>query len=112
MDKLVGQDGHIKEVRMDWKIAEAKQRFSEVVRAAEDEPQKIYNRNELVAAVVGAGEIKEFLAWRERQRKGSLADSIRELSRICEEEGYTLEVPSRELQGWPNPFAEDLDVPL
>jgi prevent-host-death family protein len=97
---------------MDWKIAEAKQRFSEVVRAAEDEPQRIYNRSELVAAVVSAAEVKEFLAWRERQQKGSLADSIRELSRICAEEGYTLEVPGREQQGRPNPFAEDLDVPL
>jgi prevent-host-death family protein len=97
---------------MDWKIAEAKQRFSEVVRAAEEEPQRIYNRDQLVAAVVGAAEIKEFLAWREQQHKGSLADSIRELSRICAEEGYTLEVPSRKPQGRPNPFAEDLDVPL
>lgn len=97
---------------MDWKIAEAKQRFSEVVRAAEDEPQRIYNRNELVAAVVSAAEIKEFLTWRDRHRKGSLADSIRELSRISAEEGYTLEVPKREPQGRPNPFAEDLDAPL
>lgn len=97
---------------MNWKIGEAKQRFSEVVRAAEDEPQKIYNRDRLVAAVVGPGEIKDFLAWRERRRKGSLADSIRELSRICAEEGYTLEIPSREQEERPNPFAEDLDVPL
>jgi hypothetical protein len=44
--------------------------------------------------------------------KGSLADSIRELSRICAEEGYTLEIPSREQEERPNPFAEDLDVPL
>ena len=97
---------------MDWKIGEAKQRFSEVVRAAEAEPQRIYNRDRLVAAVVGPGEIKAFLAWRDRQRRGSLADSMRELSRICAEEGYTLEVPSREQEGRPNPFTEDLDVPL
>jgi prevent-host-death family protein len=64
MDKFEG-------VVMDWKIAEAKQRFSEVVRAAEDEPQRIYNRNELVAAVVSAAEIKEFLTWRDRHRRGS-----------------------------------------
>ncbi len=97
---------------MDWKIGEAKQRFSEVVRAAEEEPQRIYNRDRLVAAVVGPREIRDFLAWRERQRKGSLADSIRELSRICAEEDYILEVPNREQAGRPNPFAEDLDVPL
>lgn len=92
---------------MNWKIAEAKQRFSEVVRAAEGEPQRIYNRNELVAAVVGAAEIQDFLAWRERQQKGSLADSIRKLGRVCAEEGYTLEIPSRNARSRPNPFAED-----
>jgi hypothetical protein len=97
---------------MDWKIGEAKQRFSEVVRAAEEEPQRIYNRDRLVAAVVGPEEIKEFLAWRERQHKGSLADAIRELSRVCAEEGYTLEAPGRHPKGRPNPFAEDLDVPV
>lgn len=97
---------------MDWKIGEAKQRFSEVVRAAEEEPQKIYNRERLVAAVVGPGEIAEFLAWRERRHKGSLADSIRALSRVCAEEGYILELPSRRSPGRPNPFTEDLDVPV
>ena len=97
---------------MNWKIGEAKQRFSEVVRAAKDEPQKIYNRDRLVAAVVGPGEIADFMVWRERHRKGSLADSIRELSRICAEEGYTLEIPSRKWLDRPNPFAEDLDVPV
>lgn len=59
-----------------------------------------------------SGAESEFLAWRKQQHRGSLADSIRELSRICAEEGYTLEVPSRKPQGRPNPFAEDLDVPL
>jgi len=105
MDKFGGTS-------MQWKIGEAKQRFSEVVRAAEGEPQRIYNRDRLVAAVVGPGEIAEFMAWRERRQKGSLADSIRELSRICAEEGYTLEIPSREREDRSNPFAEDLDVPV
>jgi hypothetical protein len=41
-----------------------------------------------------------------RQMKGTLADSIRELSRICAEEGYILEVPTREWQARPNPFTE------
>lgn len=95
---------------MEWKIGEAKQKFSEVVRAAEDEPQRIYNRERLVAAVVAPNDFEEFLAWREKRRKGSLADSIRELSRVCAEEGFTLELPSREDR--PNPFAEDLDVPV
>ena len=95
---------------MEWKIGEAKQRFSEVVRAAEDEPQRIYNRERLVAAVVAPNDFEEFLAWREKRRKGSLADSIRELSRISAEEGFTLDLPRREDR--PNPFTEDLDVSL
>lgn len=35
-----------------WKIGEAKQRFSEVVRRSESEPQLIYRRDRLVAAIV------------------------------------------------------------
>ena len=97
---------------MEWKIGEAKQKFSEVVRAAEGEPQRIYNRERLVAAVVAPNDFEEFLAWREKRRKGSLADSIRELSRICAEEGYVFELPPREEEERPNPFAEDFDVPL
>lgn len=95
---------------MEWRIGEAKQKFSEVVRAAEDEPQRIYNRERLVAAVVAPNDFEEFLAWREKRRKGSLADSIRELSRISAEEGFTFDLPRRE--GRPNPFTEDLDVSL
>lgn len=94
---------------MDWKIGEAKQRFSEVVRAAEEGPQRIYNRDRLVAAVVAPEDFEEFLDWRER-RHVSLADALGELNRVCAEEGYRLELPDREDR--PNPFAEDLDVPV
>src|SRR5688572_11607958 len=57
------------EADMVWKIAEAKQRFSELVKAAEDEPQWIYNRDKLVAAMVPADTLKEFLDWR-HQKEG------------------------------------------
>ena len=91
---------------MSWNVAEAKQKFSEVVRAAEDKPQLIYNRGKLVAAVVPAGELREFLAWREHKEEPSIADAFGELRRICSEEGYEFEVPVREDR--PNPFADDL----
>jgi antitoxin (DNA-binding transcriptional repressor) of toxin-antitoxin stability system len=35
-----------------WKVGEAKQQFSEVLRRSEAEPQLIYRRHRLVAAVV------------------------------------------------------------
>lgn len=92
---------------MNWNIAEAKQKFSELVRAAEDEPQWIYNRDKLVAAVVPAEELQEFLAWRSEKGLPSLGDAFAELRRICADEGYTLDIPPR--QARPNPFLDALD---
>lgn len=92
---------------MNWKIADAKQNFSEVVKAAEDEPQWIYKRDKLVAAVVPAETLKEFLGWRRLNERRTLGEAFAELRRICEEEGYTLEIPPR--QERPNPFADALD---
>lgn len=92
---------------MNWNVADAKQRFSEVIRAAEDEPQWIYNRDKLVAAVVPAGTVQEFLAWQKETERPSLAEAFAELRRICDEEDYTLEIPPR--QERPNPFPDALD---
>ena len=92
---------------MDWKIAEAKQNFSELVKAAEREPQWIYNRDKLVAAMVPAKALKEFLGWRRRKEERTLAEAFEELRRICAEEDYTLEIPPR--QERPNPFPDALD---
>lgn len=39
---------------MDWRIAQAKQKFSELIGAVRQEPQLIYNRDQLVAAVIEA----------------------------------------------------------
>ena len=48
---------------MSWNIAQAKQRFSEVVRQAAEEPQLIYNRDHLVAAVIDAEDFEAFKQW-------------------------------------------------
>ena len=80
---------------MRWKVGEAKQKFSEVVRQAQDEPQLIYTRNRLVAALVEPGTFGDFEAWRERQQRVSLAKAFDELRQIAEEEGYDLELPAR-----------------
>ncbi|MEA2564015.1 MAG: hypothetical protein QOH06_5519 [Acidobacteriota bacterium] len=92
---------------MDWKIAEAKQKFSELVKAAENEPQWIYNRDKLVAAMVPAETVKEFLGWRRQNEERTLAEAFKELRRICEEEDYILEIPPR--QDRPNSFPDALD---
>ncbi|MEH2256078.1 type II toxin-antitoxin system prevent-host-death family antitoxin [Nostoc sp.] len=49
---------------MNWRIAEAKQRFSELIHAVTKELQLIYNRNQLVAVVVEAEMFEEFLTRR------------------------------------------------
>ena len=91
---------------MDWKIAEAKQKFSELVKAAEGEPQWIYNRDKLVAAMVPAETLQEFLSWRHQKEARTLGDAFEELRQICAEENYTLEIPPRRER--PNPFLDAL----
>ena len=80
---------------MHWKVAEAKQRFSDLVRQAAREPQLFYNRERLVAAVVDAETFAAFQAWREQEERRSLADAFAELRQIAAEEDYTLELPPR-----------------
>lgn len=88
---------------MEWKLAEAKQQFSEVVRRAEEEPQVILNRDRRVAVLVTAAEFEDYLRWKESRRKGSFADAIDELVSICREEEATYEAPPRFDR--PNPLA-------
>jgi prevent-host-death family protein len=92
---------------MEWKIAEARQKFSELVKAAQDEPQWIYNRDKLVAAMVPAETLRELLDWRRQRQERTVGEAVEELRRICEEEDYTLEIPPR--QERPNPFPDALD---
>ena len=88
--------------RMGWTITEAKQHFSDVVRRASREPQVIVSRDRPVAAVIGAGELDAFLAWRARKPARPLGEALAEPGRICEEEGYALEPPERADR--PNPI--------
>lgn len=91
---------------MQWSVAEAKQKFSEVLRASIDEPQEILNRGRLVAAVVDAQAFQQFQDWQKQQQAASLADTFAELRQICQDEQYRLVVPSR--QNRKNRFAEGL----
>lgn len=92
---------------MRWKVAEAKQRLSEVIRSAANEPQLIYNRGRLVAAVVDPKTLQAFESWQQKKKGISVADAFAELRRVAAEEGYELELPTR--QDRPNPLTETLD---
>lgn len=80
---------------MRWSVAEAKQKFSDVVRKAGREPQLIFNRERLVAAVVDPESFEAFQTWREHQQKQTLADAFIELQQIATEERYVLDIPPR-----------------
>jgi prevent-host-death family protein len=79
---------------MRWKVAQAKQKLSEVLRCAEAEPQEIFNRDRVVAVVLGAKDMKAFRNW-QAERDPSLAEALAEARRICAEEDYTLPVEPR-----------------
>jgi hypothetical protein len=81
---------------MNWKIAEAKQRFSELILSTLKEPQLIYNCDHLVAVVIEPKSYAEFLAWRERQSPTSIAEALQELQKLCLEEDYTLTILPRQ----------------
>lgn len=87
-----------------WGIAEAKQGFSEMVRAAEEEPQMIFNRDRQVAAVIGGETMARFLEWRDRQGR-SVADLFGEVRALASEEGFEMEVPER--RDRPDPWSPD-----
>lgn len=81
---------------MKWKIADAKINFSELIRKAEKEPQLIYNRDKMVAVVVGKDEFDELERIKKTITDRNLASALSEFSSICSEESYTFEAPSRQ----------------
>jgi prevent-host-death family protein len=90
---------------MKWSIAKARQRLSELIKSSEQEPQPIFRRGRLVAAVVDARTFEEFDHWRKKQKR--LGDAFKELRHIEQKEGYELVLPSRVDRE--NPFARSLN---
>ncbi len=78
-----------------WLTGEAKQQFSEVVRCSEAEPQEIYRRDRLVAAVISAEDYEEFERWRERRRRLTLATAFDEVRELCARYDYELDTGQR-----------------
>ena len=88
-----------------WRIAEAKQQFSEVVRRSGHAPQKIYRRDRLVAAVVSPDALATIEAVRRQQSPRTLADAFSDIRLACLEERYELELPERrDREALLNPF--------
>lgn len=74
-----------------WTVGEAKQRFSEIIRLSEREPQLIYRRDTLVAAVVSV-EREEDVS---NVRPPSLAERFEEARALLRSESYRLTIPAR-----------------
>jgi len=80
-----------------WSISTARKHFADLVRSAVHEPQPIYNRSHLVAAVVDAETFGAFLRWRSQQTARTLADAFADLRAICADATYELpEVPRQD----------------
>ena len=80
---------------MNWNIAKAKKSFSQVIRKAIKEPQIIYNRDKIVAAIINPKEYKEYMAYRKTMENDSLDSAFDELRDICAEENYSIIIPAR-----------------
>lgn len=84
-----------------WTIASARQNLPTLVTLAAREPQDIYRRDKLVARVVSPD------AGPGAQTGPSAAELLRELQRICAEDGYELPVSPRVDR--PNAFVRALE---
>jgi hypothetical protein len=79
----------------DWNVANAKQSLSKVIEDAKGAPQRIYKRDRLVAAMIGAEDLAEFERWRAGQARRSFGAAFAELREIATEEGYRLDTGRR-----------------
>jgi len=82
--------------KMDWKVGQAKQHFSELLHKAEAEPQVIYNRDHPVAVVISATSYQEYSEWRSRSSSKSLEERFTHLRQILAEEERPLDLPKRQ----------------
>lgn len=88
---------------MTWNIANAKQRFSEVVRLSAEEPQTIYNRDRPVAVLISADDFEAFRQWRAQRAGPTLLEQFAEIRAILAADGQDgIELPPRTDR--PSPF--------
>jgi antitoxin (DNA-binding transcriptional repressor) of toxin-antitoxin stability system len=75
----------------EWNVGEAKQQFSELLRRSERQPQLIYRRNRLIAAVVAMDETKASAL----NEPITLADRFDEIREVFRQEKTQLRAPRR-----------------
>jgi len=86
-----------------WLTGDAKQQFSEVLRRSESEPQEIFRRGELVAAVISASEFDQFRRWKSERTSRTLGDAADEIRELCARYDYELETGERvDRDAWPD----------
>lgn len=78
-----------------WLTGDAKQRFSEVLRQSESEPQEIYRRDQLVAAVISAEQFELFRSWQAARQGRVLADAGDEIPELCARYEFELDTGER-----------------
>jgi Phd_YefM. len=88
----------------EWNVGEAKQQFSEVLRRSASEPQMIYRRNQLVAAVVAVDEANAAAVT----RRVTIGDRFAELRELLGEKSYRL--PQTRRRSRRNDFVRTLDA--
>lgn len=88
-------DGHKGRFEMAWNVAEAKQRLSEVLRSAAQEPQTICSRSRPVAVVVAGETFEEFRAWQAERKARTVGTAFAELRSLAKGSGYVLAAPGR-----------------
>jgi antitoxin (DNA-binding transcriptional repressor) of toxin-antitoxin stability system len=86
-----------------WNVGEAKQQFSEVLRRSATEPQLIYRRDQLIAAVVAMDEKKAASV----SKPLTIADRFEEARELFRQENYQL--PQTRRRTRPNSFVRALD---
>lgn len=86
-----------------WNVGDAKQQFSEVLRRSATEPQLIYRRDQLIAAVVAVDETNVASVV----RRPTIADRFEEGREIFRQENYQLPQVRRRTR--PNSFVRVLN---
>jgi len=80
---------------MAWNVGAAKQRLSEVLRRAVQEPQTICSRSRPMAVVVAGETFEEFRAWQAERKARTVGAAFAELRSLARSSGYVLAVPKR-----------------
>ena len=86
-----------------WTIASARQRLPALISSAAREPQAVYRRDKLVAAVVSPELCEQLTVTRAAARRPRLGDALADLRQLCAEEAYAF--PATRRRDRRNPLA-------